>query len=99
MKIRIQNVRSKLLEETKKKLVVVKNHKTYVGCLFFRKNEDDRLGKVFDEVIIEDDETAIEEMMKLLAKHNMIASDGKTEVTIRHWGWINDLFNEMHYQW
>ena len=99
MKIRIQNVRNELLEETKKQLVVVKNHNTYVGCLFFRKDEDEHLGKVFDEVIVEDEENAIEEMIKLLANHDMLASDGKTEATIRHWGWINNLFDEMHYQW
>lgn len=92
--IRIADVYCEILEESKKKLVIVKNHKTYVGALFFEKDPWEKVKKVYDRVDI--DGTAVDilvEAYELLKAHGMLTKD--TLQTMAHWQYVNGLTDEM----
>lgn len=94
--IKIANVYDTILEETKKELVVIKDRKTYIGALFFRKEETEVVKKVFDRVDI--DGSAFDAMIAayhLMKKHDRIAKDDKTLKTMMHWQYVNGLTDEM----
>ena len=51
--VRIANVYDNILEETTKKLVVVKDRKTYIGALFFKKDKEEEVKKVHDRTEVD----------------------------------------------
>ena len=90
--VSIANVYDDILKEYSKDLVVICDGKTHMGCLFFEKEEWDRIGEYIDTVDV--DGSSIDvclEAYKLLEKHNMLARDGKTLLTMFHWQWVNGL--------
>lgn len=94
--IRMQEVYDTLLRETRLDLVVVKNEKTYIGPLFFEQLESEVLKDVVDKINLSDD-TAMHICLVCYAlkeKHNMLASDDKTLLTMLHWQFINGLTKE-----
>ena len=97
VKVRIQEVYSSLLEESKEELVIVKDRKTYIGALFFRKDSDDKLKKIIDEVVV--DGSTLDVLLSaynLKKKHNMIAKDDKTFKTMVHWQYINGFSDDCY---
>lgn len=94
--IRIANVYDDILEETRKELVVVKDRKTYIGALFFRKNEWEKVTKVFDRIDIEG--SALDAMLaayELKKKHGLLAKDDKTLLCMMHWQYVNGLTDDL----
>lgn len=94
--VRIANVYDSLLEETKKDLVVVKDRKTYIGALFFRKEEWETVKKVFEKVEVEG--SALDIILaayKLRQKHGLVAKDDKSLLTMLHWQHVNGLTDEI----
>lgn len=92
--IRIADVYCEILEESKKELVIVKNHKTYVGALFFEKDPWEKVKKVYDRVDI--DGSAVDIMVEaygMLKAHGMLKRD--TLQTMVHWQSVNGLTDEM----
>ena len=94
--IRIANVYNTLLAENRKELVIVKDHKTYVGTLFFKKDETDVVKKVFERVEFEGSaQDAMIKAYNMMKEHDLLAKDDKTLITMLHWQWINGLTNEI----
>lgn len=94
--IRIANVYDTILEETKKTIVIVKDRKTYIGALFFRKDETEQVKKVFEKVEFEG--SARDAMIKayyMMKNHNLLAKDDKTLTCMLHWQYINGLTDEF----
>ena len=94
--IRIANVYNTILEETKKEIVIVKDRKTYIGALFFKKDETEVVKKVFDRVDFEG--SAQEAMVKayhMMKEHGLTKKDDKTLKTMLHWQYVNGLTDEM----
>jgi hypothetical protein len=93
--IRIANVYSDILEETRKEIVIVKDRKTYIGALFFKKDADETVKKVFERVDFEG--TAAEAMViayNMMKEHGLTKKDDKTLKTMLHWQHVNGLTNE-----
>lgn len=94
--IRIANVYDTLLEETKKEIVIVKDRKTYVGALFFRKDETEVVKKVFEKIEFEGNaQEAMIKAYQMMKEHGLIAKDDKTLKTMLHWQYMNGLTDEI----
>lgn len=94
-KVRIQNVYDEILEETNQELVVVKDRKTFIGALFFKKEKWNKPRKIVEEVIVEG--SALDVMLaayNLMKKYNMTKKDDKTFKTMVHWQYINGFSDE-----
>ena len=94
--VKIQLVKDTILEETKKKLVVTRGRKSFIGALFFEKESWDVMGRVIEKKEIEggalDVVLACYEMKK---RHGMIAKDNKSFLTMAHWQHVNGLTDEI----
>ena len=98
--IKIQDVYSNILNETKKKLVVTINRKTSIGPLFFQKDPDETLKRIYSKVTLPDDTTADEIIInayKLLQENNMIAAGHETLIDMAHWFNLNRPKQWMNY--
>ena len=94
--IRIANVYNTILEETKKELVIVKDRKTYIGKLFFKKDESEMVKKVFERIDFEGSaQDAMVVAYNLLKKYDMLAKDDKTLKTMLHWQYTNGLTDDI----
>ena len=94
--IRIANVYDTILEESKKDIVIVKDRKTYIGALFFKKDETQVVQKVFERVDFEGN--TLDAMIKayhMMKNHGLTAKDDKTLLTMLHWQYVNGLTEEM----
>ena len=97
IKVRIQNVYDEITEETKQELVIVKDRKTYIGALFLRKDPDDKLKKIIDEVVV--DGSTMDVLLSaynLKKKHDMIAKDDKTFKTMVHWQYVHGFSDDFY---
>ena len=93
--IRIANVYDTVLEETTKDIVIVKDRKTHIGALFFKKDETQVVKKVFERVEFEG--TAAEAMVtayNMMKSHGLTKGDDKTLKTMLHWQHMNGLTDE-----
>lgn len=94
--IRIANVYNTILEETQKEIVIVKDRKTYIGALFFKKDETQVVRKVFEREDIEG--SALDAMLtayRMMKAHGLTKKDDKTLMTMMHWQYVNGLTNEL----
>lgn len=67
VKVRIQKVFDDITKETKQELVVVNGKKTFIGALFFKKEEWNKPKKIVEELVVEG--SALDVM---LAAYNLI---------------------------
>ena len=96
VKVRIQKVFDDITKETKQELVVVNGKKTFIGALFFKKEEWNKPKKIVEELVVEG--SALDVMLaayNLMKNHDMIAKDDKTLKTMLHWQFINGFSDEM----
>lgn len=94
--IRIANVYDTILEETKKEIVIVKDRKTYIGALFFQKDEHQIVRKVFERIDFEGGaQDAMVKAYHMMKAHGLTAKDDKTLKTMMHWQHVNGLTDEM----
>lgn len=94
--IRIANVYDTILEETKKDIVIVKDRKTYIGALFFQKDESQIVRKVFERIDFEGGaRDAMVKAYHMMKAHGLTAKDDKTLITMLHWQYANGLTDEM----
>ena len=92
--IRIANVYDAILEETTKEIVIVKDRKTYIGALFFKKDETQLVKKVIERIDFEGNaQGAMVTAYNLMKKHGMAKRD--TLKTMMHWQFINGMTDEM----
>lgn len=94
--VKIANVYDALLEETKKELVITKGNQVYIGKLFFKKEEWEKVRRSKTSVHVEG--TAEEIIMKayeLLRDEDMLASDDKSLKVMLHWQFVNGFSDEM----
>lgn len=103
--IRIQEVYDTILKETKLDLVIVRNDRIYIGALFFIKEEYQVLKDVLDRITLSDEPSEREDIMAehiclvcyaLKEKHNMLAKDDKSLLTMLHWQFVNTLTSATH---
>lgn len=98
--IRIANVYDTILEETEKEIVIVKDRKTYIGALFFKKDETQVVKKVFER--IDFDGSAQDAMIKayhMMKSHGLTKKDDKTLLTMLYWQYVNGLTDEICETW
>lgn len=97
--VKIANVYNNILKETTPELVICTNNKTYIGKLFNEMlNGAEEVQEVKEQFIYEGDvKGLIIKTYELLKRHNMIAKDGKTFLTMAHWQLVNGLTNESLY--
>lgn len=96
MKIMIADVKSNILDEVTKQLVVFRNNKMYFGALFWEPI-DETIVNVIETRELNNDATTLTILStayKLVEKHNMLAKDGKTYSTMCHWAYINGLVDD-----
>ena len=101
MRIKIANVYSTILEESKIEPVVEKNGKLFIGQLFFEPT-DEVVQEVLDEVEIPDTASDIEiakALFPLNKKYNLLASDEGTFSCNAHWSWVNGLAEKLDDNW
>lgn len=95
--IKVAEVYSKILEESKLELVVEKGKDTFIGALFFKQDEDDEVRSAVDEVTVDGTAEEIIDMCFYLKWRNGILhnSDGKAMETMRHWQFMHGFSNEI----
>lgn len=92
--IRIANVYDTILDETTKEIVIVKDRKTYIGALFFKKDETEIVKKIIERIEFEGNaQDAMIIAYNLMKKHGM--TKHKTLLTMLHWQHVNGLTDEM----
>ncbi len=98
MKIKIAEVYSEILKETKIEPVAERMGKLFFGHLFFEQVLDEKVQKVLEEVEIHDNSTNIEiakALFPLNKKYGLLAKDGQTFSTNAHWAWMNGLAEKL----
>lgn len=94
--VKIANVYDTICKDTTKDLVVEKDGQTFIGALFFKQEEWDKIEDTVESTEV--DGTAFDIMMaayELKKKHGLLAKDDKTLTTMMHWQFINGLTDEM----
>lgn len=94
--IKIANVYDGILDEVRKELVIVRGRQSYVGKLFFKKEDWESVKKVHKKVVIDGSAQDIMlEAYELLREEGMLAKDDKSLLCMMHWQFVNGLTNEM----
>lgn len=93
--IRIQNVYDTILKESTPDLVIKKDGRTFIGPLFFEREDWEKTTKIIEKVKADGD--VIEQLIEayyLLKKHNMTTNDNKIFATMLHWQYVNEFSDE-----
>ena len=95
--VKVAEVYSNILEESKLELVVIRGTETFVGGLFFKQDEDDEIREVVDEVDVDGTVEEIIDMCFYLRWRNDILHnrDGKCMSSMRHWQFMNGFSDEI----
>ena len=94
MKIKIAEVYSEILKETKIEPVAERMGKLFFGHLFFEPGLDEKVQRVLEEVEIADNSSNVEiakALFPLNKKYGLLAKDERTYSTNAHWAWMNGL--------
>ena len=97
--VRLQKVYCDIMKETNIELVITKEDKVYIGCLFFEKAKWENLKEVIEEEMIDTEniQDVLDIAYKFLEKHNMLAKDGGTMSCMQHWQYMNGLSDQFVY--
>lgn len=93
MKIKIAKVWSEILEREDLTVVAEKNGRQFFGKLF-RKQIDESVKEILEEVEIPDSASSVEvakACYPLYEKYGFLAKDGSTFSCTAHWAYINGL--------
>ena len=95
--VKLQKVYCNIMKEEKIELVVTKGRTSYIGKLFFQKEEWEVLKGIVEKEVVETNniQDVLDVAYKFLEKHNMLAKDGSTMSCMQHWQYMNDLSDQM----
>ena len=94
--IKIATIHNELLEEDTLDVVFEAGEVTYIGALFFKKDDIEEITEVLEEKTVNGSVLEViltaYEMMKA---HDLIAEDDQTLKTMLHWQYINGFSRDM----